>query len=288
MARFWNALERSSPKLGSITKLSQPVKKLLEFKNSTVAKNDLATRRGLPRCGASRIRIFDNKHHCFHCFRGSRSRRANRNILLFFPFRRKSKEIAKPLKRNGIRSRSKPFPTRATCHFRSAATAGRCCRTLLLADAQTILKNKPLKQCISHNMTLLTPQDITLNFEGISFYRMSSTLVQIFMTRWERHTTTIGWPRAPDLTHQPPAMPFGNRKKNTLEDLFRSVLSQFKKYRPSGNLKFNYLGIFQSSKLRILMGKILTISLKVNFTINTLGWYGLNFRHVPVQNICGK
>jgi len=66
-------------------------------------------------------------------------------------------------------------------------------------------------------------------------------------------------------------MPFGNRKKNTLEDLFRSVLSQFKKYRPSGNLKFNYLGIFQSSKLRILMGKILTISLKVNFTINTLG-----------------
>jgi len=44
-------------------------------------------------------------------------------------------------------------------------------------------------------------------------------------------------------------------EKNILEDLFRSVLSEFKKYHPSGSLKFNYLGIFQSLKLRILMGK---------------------------------
>jgi len=50
-------------------------------------------------------------------------------------------------------------------------------------------------------------------------------------------------------------MPFGNRK-NILEDLFSSVLSQFKKYHPSGNLKFNYLGISQSLNLRILMEKI--------------------------------
>jgi len=40
-------------------------------------------------------------------------------------------------------------------------------------------------------------------------------------------------------------MPFGN-KKNILEDLFRSVLSQLKKYHPSGNLKFNNLGISQA------------------------------------------
>jgi len=40
-----------------------------------------------------------------------------------------------------------------------------------------------------------------------------------------------------------------------LEDLFSSALSQFKNYHPSGNLKFNYLGIFQSLKLRILMEK---------------------------------
>jgi len=44
-------------------------------------------------------------------------------------------------------------------------------------------------------------------------------------------------------------------EKNILKVLFRAVLSQFKKYYPSGNLKFNYLGIFQSSKLRILMKK---------------------------------
>jgi len=33
------------------------------------------------------------------------------------------------------------------------------------------------------------------------------------------------------------------KKKNILGDLFSSALSQFKKYRPSGNLKFNNLGI---------------------------------------------
>jgi len=54
------------------------------------------------------------------------------------------------------------------------------------------------------------------------------------------------------LTHYRPAMPFGNRKKY-FRALFSSVLSQCKKYHPSGNLKFNYLGIFQSLKLHILM-----------------------------------
>jgi len=46
-------------------------------------------------------------------------------------------------------------------------------------------------------------------------------------------------------------MQFGNIF--ILEDLFSSVLSQFEKYYPSGNLK--YLGIFQNLKLRILMRK---------------------------------
>jgi len=43
-------------------------------------------------------------------------------------------------------------------------------------------------------------------------------------------------------------MPFGNIEKNILEDLYRSVLSQFKNDHPSGNLKFNNLRIFQSLK----------------------------------------
>jgi len=55
-------------------------------------------------------------------------------------------------------------------------------------------------------------------------------------------------------------------------------LSQFKKYLLSGNLLFNHLGIFQSLKLRISVGKILPISLKLNFTPNTLGCHGLNHR----------
>jgi len=45
------------------------------------------------------------------------------------------------------------------------------------------------------------------------------------------------------------------RKKNILEDLFSSVLPQFKKYHSSGNLNINNLGIFQSLKFRNLMEK---------------------------------
>jgi len=53
-------------------------------------------------------------------------------------------------------------------------------------------------------------------------------------------------------------------------------LSQFKKYHPSGNLKFYNLGILRSLKLRILVRKkILPISLELNFTPNTLGCKGL-------------
>jgi len=64
-------------------------------------------------------------------------------------------------------------------------------------------------------------------------------------------------------------------EKFILEDLFRSVLSQFKIYHPFGNLKFNNIRIFQNLKLRYLMGKILRIFLKRNSTPNTLGCYGL-------------
>jgi len=75
------------------------------------------------------------------------------------------------------------------------------------------------------------------------------------------------------LTDYRPAMPFVNIN-NILGDLFSSVLSQLKKHHPSGNLIFNNLGIFQSLKFRILMGKFLQISFRQNFTPNTLGCYG--------------
>ena len=86
------------------------------------------------------------------------------------------------------------------------------------------------------------------------------------------------------LTHYRPAMPFGNRK-NIFEDLFSSVLSQIKKYHPPRNLKFNYLGIFQSLKLRISVENIFPISLKRNFTPNTLGWYGFKSETFCQKNI---
>jgi len=53
----------------------------------------------------------------------------------------------------------------------------------------------------------------------------------------------------------PPNDAVRKQKKNILEDLFSSVSSQFKKYHPSGNLKFHFLGIFQRLKLRNLMVK---------------------------------
>jgi len=59
-----------------------------------------------------------------------------------------------------------------------------------------------------------------------------------------------------NLTHYRPAMPSGT-ENFILQDLFKSIFSQFKKYHPSGNLKFNNVGTFISLKLRNLMEKSL-------------------------------
>jgi len=69
-------------------------------------------------------------------------------------------------------------------------------------------------------------------------------------------------------------MPFGNRKKYFRGSL-SSALLQFFKNHSFENLKFNHLDISQSLKLRVLVGKIFPISLKLNFIPNTLGCYGL-------------
>ena len=65
-------------------------------------------------------------------------------------------------------------------------------------------------------------------------------------------------------------------EKNILDDILSSILSKLKKYHPSGNLNFNNLGIFQSLKSSNLKGKILRISLKLNFSPNNLSCYGLS------------
>jgi len=82
------------------------------------------------------------------------------------------------------------------------------------------------------------------------------------------------------------------QKNIILENLFSSVLSQFEKFHTPRNLKFNYLGISQSLKLRITLEKN-SISLKLNFTSNTLGCYGLKMNKFPsskleVSTISGK
>jgi len=78
------------------------------------------------------------------------------------------------------------------------------------------------------------------------------------------------------LNPLPPSDPVRQQEKLKiiLEDLSSSVLSQFKKYHPSVNLKFNDLGTFRSLKLLIIMEKNLSISLKLNVTL-TLDCYGL-------------
>jgi len=72
------------------------------------------------------------------------------------------------------------------------------------------------------------------------------------------------------LTQYRPAMQFGNREKYFRGSFQLSIVEIKKKYHPAGNLIFNYLDIFYSLKLRISK-KILSISLKLNFTQNTLG-----------------
>jgi len=71
-------------------------------------------------------------------------------------------------------------------------------------------------------------------------------------------------------TYYCPAMPF-ETDNFISEGLSSSELSHFKIYHPSGNLILNNLGIFRNLKFRNLMGKIPPLSLKLNFTPNTLG-----------------
>jgi len=67
-------------------------------------------------------------------------------------------------------------------------------------------------------------------------------------------------------------------EKFSLEDLFSSVLSQFKKkVTPLGTWNLIIKANFQSLKLRNLMGKMLRIFHKLNCTPNTLGCYGLTY-----------
>jgi len=65
------------------------------------------------------------------------------------------------------------------------------------------------------------------------------------------------------------------QKKKYFRGSFQFIIVTIKKYQPSEYLKCDNLGIFQSSKLRTLVEKILPISLKRNFDRNTLGYYGL-------------
>jgi len=69
------------------------------------------------------------------------------------------------------------------------------------------------------------------------------------------------------LTPQPTTAQrfFLDAEKGISEEFFSSVLSQLKKYQPSGNLKFNNFGIFQSLKFRILWGKNLSNFSQIKF-----------------------
>jgi len=65
------------------------------------------------------------------------------------------------------------------------------------------------------------------------------------------------------------------KREINLRGFFSSVCLPFKTYHPYRNVKFNNLGISRSLKLGNLMGKILRISLQLNFTADTLSSYGL-------------
>jgi len=65
------------------------------------------------------------------------------------------------------------------------------------------------------------------------------------------------------------------KQKKIFQRIFIAHYCPNLKNKPSEHLKFNNLGVFQSLKLHSLMGKILKISLDLNFFLNTMGCYGL-------------
>jgi len=94
----------------------------------------------------------------------------------------------------------------------------------------------------------------------------------------------------PDIIFQfinplPPSDAVRKQKNLLLEDLFNTLMLQFKKYHSSENLKFANFDIFQSLKFGILLEKILPTYLKLNFTQITPGFKGL-MRITDVLPLC--
>jgi len=77
----------------------------------------------------------------------------------------------------------------------------------------------------------------------------------------------------------PPSDTVRKQKITILEDLFSSVVSQLKKKSPPCEPEFRH---FPKLKIAYFNGKILSISLKLNFTPCTLGCYGLR-RHLKTS-----
>jgi len=73
----------------------------------------------------------------------------------------------------------------------------------------------------------------------------------------------------------PPSVAVRKQKKNyVIGPFFGQYCHQFKKYNSSRNMKLSNLGISRSVKYYNLIGKIVLIPLKLNFTRNTSGCYG--------------
>jgi len=78
------------------------------------------------------------------------------------------------------------------------------------------------------------------------------------------------------------------KQKKYFRGSFQFSFVTIKKISPPGNHTFNYLGIFQILKLRISIEKILSISLKLNFTPNTLDCWVNPQKMAPVEKaVCG-
>jgi len=69
------------------------------------------------------------------------------------------------------------------------------------------------------------------------------------------------------------------QQKNIFYRLFSvQYCHNLKRYRPHENLKLKFFGIIRSLKLRSIMGKIILISPKLDFTLNSLGCYELKWK----------
>ena len=133
---------------------------------------------------------------------------------------------------------------------------------------------KCLLLCLQCLTTIHSNVIVTLTASIFNTHRLIKTVVFEINLQVRLHLWGIFNPL-------PPSNAIQKRKKK--RKYFQFCIVTTKKISLLWKMKFNYLGIFQSLKLRILLEKFLSISLKLISTWTTSGCYGLMTKRYALQ-----